>query len=122
MVARSRTGGGVPVGTARYPIQSVANAARILSMVSKTRHLKLSDIADVLDVSPSTAHRLLTTLQASGLLRQNTASLLYESGDDLLALAHALSPRPPLPLESRPTIHGRTERKSTVHRNLDDPQ
>ncbi len=91
--SRPKSGTRASAGTARYPIESVANASRILTMLAGSPQVKLSDIADVLEVSPSTAHRLLTTLEASGLLRQNPASLLYEAGEDLLTLARALNPQ-----------------------------
>jgi DNA-binding IclR family transcriptional regulator len=79
-------------GGARYPIESVSKASRVLAMLSTSSQLKLSDVAEQLSVSPSTAHRLLTTLEAEQLLRQNATSRCYEPGPGLLALAQALTP------------------------------
>jgi len=62
-------------------------------MLAHTPQLKLSDVAEQLEVSPSTAHRLLTTLEAGRLLQQNARSLLYEPGEDLLSPAPSLTPQ-----------------------------
>jgi DNA-binding IclR family transcriptional regulator len=78
---------------ARYPIESVAKASRVLDMLCTTAQLKLSDVAEQLAVSPSTAHRLLTTLEDEQLLLQNAITRLYEPGPRLLALAQALTPQ-----------------------------
>jgi DNA-binding IclR family transcriptional regulator len=43
-------------------------------------------------VSPSTAHRLLTTLEAAEMVRQNQTTRCYEPGPALLSLAYALTP------------------------------
>jgi DNA-binding IclR family transcriptional regulator len=80
-------------GGPRYPIESVSKASRVLTMLSASPQLKLSDVADQLGVSVSTAHRLLTTLEAEQLLQQNSTSRCYEPGPGLLALAHALTPQ-----------------------------
>jgi DNA-binding IclR family transcriptional regulator len=80
-------------GGPRYPIESVTKAARVLAMLSSAPQLKLSDVAEQLSVSPSTAHRLLTTLEAEHLLQQNTISRCYEAGPGLIALAQALTPQ-----------------------------
>jgi DNA-binding IclR family transcriptional regulator len=79
--------------TARYPIESVAKASRVLDMLSTMSQLKLSDVAEQLAVSVSTAHRLLTTLEDEQLLKQNATSRLYEPGPRLLAIAHAVTPQ-----------------------------
>jgi DNA-binding IclR family transcriptional regulator len=93
-MARASTQSGEKDGTAaRYPIESVAKASRVLTMLSTTPQLKLSDVAEQLAVSPSTAHRLLTTLEDEQLLRQNPVTRLYEAGERLLALAQALTPQ-----------------------------
>ncbi|WP_193043295.1 IclR family transcriptional regulator [Mycolicibacterium baixiangningiae] len=81
-----------PVKSVKYPVESVANAARILLMLSSDTQLKLSDVADHLGTSPSTAHRLLTTLEASGFLHQHETTRCYEPGDALRTLAAAIAP------------------------------
>lgn len=77
---------------ARYPIESVANAGRLLALFKERRELRLSDVAESLSVSPSTAHRLLTTLEVSELVVQNANTRCYEPGPELMAIAHALLP------------------------------
>jgi DNA-binding IclR family transcriptional regulator len=71
----------------------VSKASRVLAMLATSSQLKLSDVAEQLSVSPSTAHRLLTTLEAEQLLQQNPTSRCYEPGPGLIALAQALTPQ-----------------------------
>ncbi len=72
--------------TARYAIESVTNAARILLMLRESRELQVGRVAEELGVARSTAHRLLTTLQAQGLLAQKGARSAYASGPALVEL------------------------------------
>jgi IclR family acetate operon transcriptional repressor len=76
----------------RYPIDSVANAARLLHLYVDRSELRISDVAELLSVSPSTAHRLLTTLEAAEMVRQNETTRCYEPGPALLSLAYAVTP------------------------------
>ncbi|MFV0464406.1 MAG: IclR family transcriptional regulator [Nostocoides sp.] len=76
----------------RYPIESVLNAARILEFFVDAAELRITDVAQQLDVSPSTAHRLLTTLAARGLIEQNGLTRCYQPGPGLLRIAKALVP------------------------------
>lgn len=76
----------------RYPIESVANAARILELFVETAELRLTDVAERLGVSPSTAHRLLTTLESRGLVAQNEVTRCYLPGAGLGRIAQALVP------------------------------
>jgi DNA-binding IclR family transcriptional regulator len=76
----------------RYPVESVAKAAELLRLFSDHSELRLSDVGETIGVSPSTAHRLLTTLEASGMITQNTTTRCYEPGPELLGLARALTP------------------------------
>lgn len=78
--------------TVRYPIESVTNAASLLSRFKGSHELRLSDVAESLAVSPSTAHRLLSTLEAAGMVDQNPTTRCYEPGPALRALAEALTP------------------------------
>jgi IclR family acetate operon transcriptional repressor len=76
----------------RYPVESVAKAADLLRLFGQHSELRLSDVGETIGVSLSTAHRLLTTLEASGMISQNTTTRCYEPGPDLLGLAQALAP------------------------------
>ena len=78
-------------GAARYPIASVANAARIIYLLSDNQQLKVSDIAVRLGVSLSAAHRLLTTLEDEELLAQDTTTRCYGPGPKLVAVANSVS-------------------------------
>jgi IclR family acetate operon transcriptional repressor len=83
--------GGPDSGSARYPIASVANAARIIHFLSDDHILKVSDVASRLGVSPSAAHRLLTTLEDEQLLTQDTTTRCYGPGPKLVAVANSVS-------------------------------
>ena len=87
--ARSSSG---DAAAPRYPIDSVANAARLLHLYVERSELRISDVAELLSVSPSTAHRLLTTLEAAEMVRQNETTRCYEPGPALLSVAYALTP------------------------------
>jgi DNA-binding IclR family transcriptional regulator len=76
----------------RYPVESVTKAAELLRLFGKHSELRLSDVGPTIGVSASTAHRLLTTLEASGMISQNTTTRCYEPGPELLGLARALTP------------------------------
>jgi IclR family acetate operon transcriptional repressor len=78
-------------GSARYPIASVANAARIICLLSDDHVLKLSDVSSRLGVSLSAAHRLLTTLEDEQLLSQDTTTRCYVPGPKLVAVANSVS-------------------------------
>ncbi len=83
---------GPAVSGPRYPVESVAKAAELLRLFAHHSELRLSDVGKTIGVSPSTAHRLLTTLEASGMISQNTTTRCYEPGPELLRLAQALTP------------------------------
>jgi IclR family acetate operon transcriptional repressor len=76
----------------RYPVESVAKAAELLRLFGDHSELRLSDVGQAIGVAASTAHRLLTTLEASGMIRQNTITRCYEPGPELLRIAQALTP------------------------------
>src|SRR2546427_4164799 len=76
----------------RYPVESVAKSAELLRRFGHHSELRLSDVGQTIGVSASTAHRMLTTLEASGMISQNTTTRCYEPGPELLRLARALTP------------------------------
>ena len=83
---------GSGVSGPRYPVESVAKAAELLRLFGHHSELRLSDVGQTIGVAASTAHRLLTTLEASGMISQNTTTRCYEPGPELLHLARALTP------------------------------
>jgi DNA-binding IclR family transcriptional regulator len=90
-MARGPAAGGASPNGARYPVGSVERAARILLMLRPGVELRISDVAQRLGVSVSTAHRVLSTLEAEGLLAQNPTTRCYEPGPELLSVAEALT-------------------------------
>jgi IclR family acetate operon transcriptional repressor len=92
MVKRSPEDSGAGGAGPRYPVESVAKAAELLRLFGQHSQLRLSDVGPTIGVSASAAHRLLTTLEASGMISQNTTTRCYEPGPELLGLARALTP------------------------------
>ena len=92
MVQKSPEDAGAGAAGPRYPVESVAKAAELLRLFGDHSELRLSDVGQTLGVAASTAHRLLTTLEASGMISQNTTTRCYEPGPELLSLAQALTP------------------------------
>lgn len=72
-----------------YLVGSVDHALRLLAAFRDQPSLAVREAAELLDVAPSTAHRLLTTMQASGFVVQDPASRRYRAGPALLAVALA---------------------------------
>jgi DNA-binding IclR family transcriptional regulator len=92
MVQKSPEDSGASAAGPRYPVESVAKAAELLRLFGQHSELRLSDVGQMIGVAASTAHRLLTTLEASGMISQNTTTRCYEPGPELLGLARALTP------------------------------
>ncbi|GAA2073918.1 IclR family transcriptional regulator [Streptomyces albiaxialis] len=76
--------------SAAYPVESIDNAARILLMLVEKPSLRVSDVSAELGVARSTAHRMLTTLQARDLLRQDVQTKGYGPGPALARLGIAV--------------------------------
>lgn len=87
-----------------YPIESVENAARVLLMLRTQRLLRVAEVATELGIARSSAHRMLTTLQAHGLLRQDPATRSYAAGPQLVQLGVAVIGATDLRADARPTI------------------
>ncbi len=94
---------------ASYPIESVDNAATILLMLRAGSGVRVGQVATELSVARSTAHRLLTTLQARGLLRQNPATKVYKHGPALVELGLAVMASADLRLDARPLLESIAE-------------
>lgn len=89
---------------ASYPIESVENAARVLLMLRTQRLLRVAEVAAELDIARSSAHRMLTTLQSQGLLRQDAATRSYAAGPQLVQIGVAVIGATDLRADARPTI------------------
>lgn len=72
-----------------YTLGSVDNALKLILALRTHRSLGVKEAAELLDVVPSTAHRLLTTLQAHGFVAQDGASRRYVAGPALVEVALA---------------------------------
>ncbi|MFW6772918.1 IclR family transcriptional regulator [Nocardioides sp. CPCC 205120] len=88
---------------ASYPIESVENAARVLLMLRERRVLRVAEVAAELGLARSSAHRMVTTLQSQGLLRQEP-SRGYVAGPQLIQLGVAVLGVSDLRAEARPTL------------------
>ncbi len=68
-------------------IQSVDRAARVLVSLQGSRHLGITDIAERLDLPPSTVHGIVKTLVDHGLVAQEPGGKRYMLGPALLRLS-----------------------------------
>lgn len=89
---------------ASYPIESVENAARVLLMLRERSLLRVAEVAADLEIARSSAHRMLTTLQSQGLLRQDPATRGYTAGPQLVEIGVAVIGAGDLRAEFRPTL------------------
>ena len=89
---------------ANYLIESVENASRVLLMLRTRRVLRVGEVAAELDIARSSAHRMLTTLQSQGLLRQDPATKTYGAGPQLVQIGVAVMGAGDLREEVRPTV------------------
>lgn len=72
-----------------YVVASVDHALTLLAALRDAPSLAVRESAELLGVAPSTAHRLLTTMQASGFVVQDPATRRYSAGPALVAVALA---------------------------------
>jgi IclR family transcriptional regulator, acetate operon repressor len=73
-----------------YPIESVANALRLLSSFKDRSAVGVSEAGRELGVARSTAHRLLAMLQEHGYLAQDQTTRAYYPGPELIELGSAV--------------------------------
>lgn len=69
-----------------YPIESVDRALSLLLALEQTDRLSVAEASRLLDVSRSTAHRLLNMLQYRGFVRQDPRTRTYIGGPALLRI------------------------------------
>lgn len=72
-----------------YVVASVDHALTLLAALRDQPSLAVRESAQLLGVAPSTAHRLLTTMQASGFVVQDPATRRYSAGPALVSVALA---------------------------------
>lgn len=105
----------------QYPIESVDNALKILLLLGERSELRLTEVADYLNVASSTAHRLLAMLQYRGFVRQERRSKAYLPGTALTGVAFSILQR----FDVRATLHPfleelNQETAETVHMGVLD--
>src|SRR5437016_4442863 len=74
---------------ARYPVSSATNVLRLLLLFLDRQEVRVSEAAVALHMAPSTAHRLLTTLESVRFVRKDPATRAYVAGGALLELGVA---------------------------------
>jgi IclR family transcriptional regulator, acetate operon repressor len=87
-----------------YLVSSVDHALTLLSAFRDHPSLAVREGAELLGVAPSTAHRLLTTMQASGFVVQDPSTRRYSAGPELLAVALAALQRIDVARVARPHL------------------
>lgn len=94
-----------PSGAGRsYLVGSVDHALTLLSALRDHPSLAVRESAELIGTAPSTAHRLLATMQASGFVVQDPATRRYSAGPALLAVALASLQRVDVARVARPHL------------------
>ncbi len=87
-----------------YLVASVDHALGLLAAFLDRPSLAVRESAELLGVAPSTAHRLLTTMQARGFVVQDPATRRYGPGPALVAVALASLQRVDVARVARPHL------------------
>jgi len=87
-----------------YPIASVDNALRLLTLFREHEKVRLSDAREFLGVAHSTAHRLLAMLAYHGFVRQEPDSKVYVAGPMLVEIGLAAVRNMDIRLHARPVL------------------
>lgn len=98
-------------------VQSIDRAMAILNCFSeKNQELKLSEIAERLDLNKSTVHGILNTLKYHGIIDQVEETQRYKLGLYLVELGHIVLKSMDIRRIASPIIHSiRDEMEETVH-------
>ena len=106
-------------GRRSYLVGSVDSALRLLTALRDQPSLGVKESAELLGVAPSTAHRLLSTLQANGFVAQDPAPRRYGPGGALLTVALASLRRIDVRRVARPHLSALSaETRETVSRGV----
>lgn len=97
----------------RYPIESVDNALRLLSLFRTSDSLRVKDAAAAVGVASGTAHRLLSMLVYRGYVAQDPRTKLYQPGTMLLSIGLQAVQRSDLRAMARPHLEA-------LNANLDE--
>lgn len=85
-------------------VSSVDNALQLIRLLAQHRALRLSEVADLLGVAPSTAHRLLSALRAQGFAEQEVRNGPYRPGPVLHEIGQAAMNRMDVRQVVRPVL------------------
>lgn len=97
-------------------VQSVDRAITVLEILARNGDAGVSEIAEEMGVHKSTASRLLSALDARGMVQQNHERGKYQLGFTVLRLASSIPGRLSLAKEARPILEELAERfKETVN-------
>ncbi len=97
-------------------LSSVDCALRLLMVFRAGTPVRVTDASAELGVSRSTAHRLLTTLEQRGFVRQDNISRAYLVGDTMVALASTMTRNPQLENAALPEMKRLAQRvEETIH-------
>jgi DNA-binding IclR family transcriptional regulator len=91
-------------GRAPDRVQSVERAVAILQFLARNGWSGVTEVGTELGVHKSTAFRLLSTLEAHGLVEQHVDSGKYHLGFGLVYLARAVSVGPDLSRHAQPSL------------------
>lgn len=102
--------------TPAYPITSVDNALKLLTVIGSQEQLRVTDAASMLGTAPSTAHRLLAMLEYHGLALQDNETRTYRAGPALMNLGLLAVEGLDLRRRARPSLEHLCESvRETVH-------
>lgn len=100
--ANSATTSDATTASANGSVQSVDRAVTILEIIARTGLAGVTEIATEIGVHKSTASRIVSTLEARGLVEQDHSRGRYRLGLGILRLAGATTARLDIVQESRP--------------------
>ncbi|MEZ4333698.1 MAG: IclR family transcriptional regulator [Myxococcota bacterium] len=102
-----------------YPIESVNNALKLLTLLQDRPSIGVTEAAQILAVAPSTAHRLFQMLRYHELVDQDTTSRSYHPGPALIHLGMSILRRFDLRTIARPHLAELAEAtQETVHLSI----
>lgn len=76
----------------RYLVPAVVSAAKLLARLAERGTVSQTELARMADISKSTAHNLLLTLEHLGFVRRSQRTLEYCLGPELVSLGRAAAP------------------------------
>lgn len=88
----------------RGGIQSVDRALQILDILARRGRVGVSELAEEMGVHKSTASRLLSALEARGMVQQSVSRGKYQVGVGVLRLASSMSQRLSIVQQARGTL------------------